>query len=219
VRVRAVRAEAAPRAVRAMGAMGALRALRAVAALSVVLVAGTVAACGIQTPTAIAKVAVPFHLLDPVTPTSAPPVLHPDVAVPETIYLVAPTQHVIAVTRDVQIPATLSEILGALLEGPTAAESAFGLQSFLTGNTAQVKATVSGGVATVDFYSADPVQVVGPDQTLAIAQVVFTATGQPGVTGVVFQIDDKPIDVPTGRGVQVPGPVDRASYQPQAPVG
>ena len=40
------------------------------------------------------------------------PALRPDVAVPATIYLVAPTQHLKAVSRDVQIPATLTEILG-----------------------------------------------------------------------------------------------------------
>jgi spore germination protein GerM len=193
---------------------------RVLAWFATLAVLGATAACGIPTsgtPTAIAKADVPFHLLDPATPTTLSPILRPDVAVSATIYLVAPTQHLIAVNRDVQIPATLSEILGALLEGPTAAESAFGLQSFLTGTTTQVKARVAAGIATVDFFSANPVQVVGPDQTLAIAQVVFTATQQPGVKGVVFQIDNRPIEVPTARGVQVPGPVTRASYLPQAP--
>ena len=60
--------------------------------------------------------------------------------------------------------------------------------------------------------------MVGPNQTLAIAQVVFTATQQPGVTGVVFQIAGQPIGVPTASGARSPGPVDRTSYQPQAPV-
>ena len=137
---------------------------------------------------------------------------------PETVFMVAPNQHVVAVTRDVPIPATLSEILGALLEGPTATESAFGLQSFLSGGTARVKATVAKGVATVNFLSANPVQVVGPDQTLAIAQVVFTATEQPGVRSVIFRIDNRPLEVPTASGAQVPGPVSRAAYLPQAPL-
>ena len=78
---------------------------------------------------------------------------------------------------------------------------------------------VVGGIATVNF-TTNPVldQVVGPDQTLAIAQVVYTATQQSGVTGVVFQIAGQPIGVPTASGVQVPGPVDRTSYLPQAPL-
>jgi len=196
------------------------RVFRGVAGLLVLLAVGT-AACGIPTngtPTAIAKTDVPFHLLSPVTSTTVHPVVRPVVTVPTTIYLVAHAQHVYAVSRNIPVPATLSEILGALLEGPTAAESEFGLQSFLSGTTTQVRATVSGGIATVDFFSANPVQVVGPDQTLAIAQVVFTATGQPGVTGVVFKIDGRPIDVPTASGAEVPGPVKRSSYQPQAPL-
>ncbi len=180
----------------------------------------TTAACGIPTggaPTVIAKRDVPFHLLNPITSTTLSPTVPPAVGVPELIFLVAPNQHVVAVSRDVQIPATLSEILGALLEGPTAAESTTGLQSFLTGTRTQVTATVVGGIATVDF-TTNPVQVVGPEQTLAIAQVVFTATQQPGVTGVVFQITGKPIEVPTASGAQVPGPVDRATYATQAPL-
>ncbi len=196
------------------------RAVRVVAGLLALVALGT-SACGIPTngtPTAIAKTDVPFHLLSPVTSTTLHPVIRPIVTVPATIYLVAHAQHLIAVSRNVPVPATLSEIIGALLEGPTAAESEFGLQSFLSGSTTQVRATVSGGTATVDFFSANPVQVVGPDQTLAIAQVVFTATEQPGVTGVVFKIDDRAIDVPTASGAEVPGPVKRSSYQPQAPL-
>ena len=69
-------------------------------------------------------------------------------------------------------------------------------------------AKVSNGIATVDF-TANPIQVVGTSQTLAIAQVVFTATQQPGVTGVLFQIGGQPIEVPTASGATVPGPVDR----------
>jgi spore germination protein GerM len=191
--------------------------------LAVTVTAAGVSACGIPTsatPTAIAKTAVPFRLLNPVTPTTAPSTVPPAVAVPETIFLVAPSQTLFAVTRnvvtrDVQVPATLGEVLGALLEGPTAAESDFGLQSFLAKST--VTATVTGGIATVDF-TTDPVQVVGPDQTLAIAQVVYTATQSGnGVTGVVFQIGGHPISVPTASGVQVTGPVGRSSYGPQAP--
>jgi spore germination protein GerM len=176
-------------------------------------------ACGIPTsgtPTAIAKSDVPVHLLNPVTPATVSPTISPSVAVPEVIYLVAPSQHVIAVSRDVEIPASLSEIMGALLDGPTATESDFGLQSFLTGSTIHVSVTVASGVATVNFTD-NPIQVVGPDQTLAVAQVVYTGTQQPGVTGVIFEIDGQRRDVPTASGVQVPGPVGRASYLPQAP--
>jgi spore germination protein GerM len=134
----------------------------------------------------------------------------------ERIYLVSGTQ-VVPVQRRVRTPVTLTEVLATLLEGPTTLESRFGLQTFLSGSSTKVTATVTGGIATVDFFSANPLQVVGPDQAVAIAQVVFTATEQPGVTGVRFEIDGKPIEVPSANGVQVPGPVTRADYQAQAP--
>ncbi len=178
------------------------------------------AGCGIPSggsPTVIAKANVPFNLLNPRVPATVASTVPPAVVAPEPIFLVAPTQHLVAAVRDVTLPATLGQILTALLDGPTAAESAAGIQSFLTGTHVKVTATVSAGIATVDF-TANPVQVVGPDQTLAIAQVVFTATQQPGITGVVFQIAGQPVEVPTASGVQVPGPVDRTSYAPQAPL-
>ena len=123
----------------------------------------------------------------------------------------------IGVIRDVAPPATLTEVMGALLDGPTSAETSAGLQSFLTGKPADVVATVAGGIATVDF-TTNPFQIVGPDQTLAVAQAVYTATAQPGVLGVLFEIDGNPIEVPTAAGVQVPGPVTDATYAAQAPV-
>ena len=181
-------------------------------------------ACGVPTgggPTAIGKNNVPFQLLSPASPTTGGSTVPPAVAVPEPIFLVAvSTQTVAPVTRDITVPstlnATLTEVLTALLEGPTAAESATGLQSYLTPGKTRVSARVSGGIATVDF-STNPIQVVGANQTLAIAQVVYTATQQPGVTGVLFQIAGEPIEVPTASGDTVTGPVDRTSYQAQAP--
>jgi hypothetical protein len=197
-----------------------IRARRWLCLAALTLVAVGASACGVAasaSPTAIAKADVPFNLLRPAPPTTVPAVAPTTVSVPETMYMVGPKQRVVAVSRYVPIPASLSEILDGLLEGPTDAESRFGLQSFLTGDKT-AKATVTGGIATVDF-TTNPVQVVGTDQTLAIAQVVYTATQQPGVTGVVFQIAGQPIEVPTASGVQVPGPVNRSAYAPQAPAG
>ncbi len=177
-------------------------------------------ACGIPAtggPTAIAKSDVPYHLLNPSTTPSTSPGTPPAVGVPEQIYLVSPVAHVLAATREVAVPATLGQVLEALLAGPTAAESASGIQSYLTGTGVQVTATEAAGIATVHFNS-NPIQVVGPDQTLAIAQVVYTVTQQPGITGVTFEIGGKPIEVPTAAGAQVPGPVSRSDYLPQAPL-
>ncbi len=188
-------------------------------AMAVVAAAAVLGGCGIpiaSSPSKIPRSQVPFHLLDPgSSPSSTAPTVQ--VGAREQIYLVDTSQHVSAVVRDVTPPATLTDVLGALLDGPTTAEASAGLQSFLTGKPADVVATVAAGVATVNF-STNPFQIVGPDQTLAVAQVVYTAAAQPGVVGVLFEIDGKPIEVPTAAGVQVPGPVTIATYAAQAPV-
>jgi spore germination protein GerM len=178
------------------------------------------AACGIPTaasPTPIAKSDVPYHLLNPPTTTTTLAGSPPAVGVPEQIYLVAPNGHLVAAGREVAVPASLTQVVGALLAGPTATESASGIQSFLNRTGVQVTLAATTGVATVSF-TTNPIQVVGPDQTLAIAQVVYTLTQQPGVTGVTFEIAGKSIEVPTAAGAQVPGPVARTDFLPQAPL-
>lgn len=176
------------------------------------------AGCGIPTdaaPTPLAKNAVPYRLLNPTT-TQPDATKSPAVGVTVTIFLVGTDQHVIPTSRILAPPANLTQTLGALMEGPTAAESATGIQTFLTGNRSDVSASTSNGIATVDF-TANPATLVGPNQVLAIAQVVFTATQQTGVAGVLFQIAGKPIEVPTSSGAQVPGPVTRNDYATVAP--
>ena len=192
--------------------------VRVVAALVAVVLG--LAACGIPTasaPTPIARSDVPYHLLNPPPTTTTVPGSTPAVGVAEQIFLVAPNGHLVAATREVAVPASPTQVMGALLAGPTTTESASGIQSFLSRTGVQVVLTGSTGVATVDFTS-NPIQVVGPDQTLAISQVVYTLTQQPGVTGVSFEIAGKAIEVPTAAGAPVPGPVARADYVPQAPL-
>lgn len=189
--------------------------------LPLIVAAGIViAACGIPTqnaPSTITKDAVPFNLLNPSSPTTTAATTPPVASVSEPIYLVAPTQHVSPVIRNIAPPANLTQIIGALLEGPTSAESSIGLQTFLAGKASDVVVTVANGIATVNFAS-NPVQGVGPSQILAISQVVFTAMAQPNVTGVTFQIAGTAVEVPTAGGAQVPGPVTDNTYAPQAPL-
>jgi spore germination protein GerM len=193
-----------------------VRARRSAAAI-VAALAVLLAGCGIPTdgsPQAIPRADVPFKLLDP-SPPKTTTTVPPAVAVPETVYLVAPDQHLVPVTRDVALPASPTAILGALLDGPTEAESAAGLQSFLSASPSQVTVSVSSGVATVDFRT-NPFQLV-LDQTLAVAQVVYTATAQTGVTSVVIEIRGQSVDVPTAAGVQVGRPVTRLDYLAEGP--
>jgi spore germination protein GerM len=191
----------------------------------VVVLALGLAACGIPTagtPTAINKKDVPFHLLSPSSPSTTGSTVPGAVTVQELIYLVSgATQTLAPATRDIAVPptlnATVTEALVALLQGPTATESDSGLTTYLSSSRTRVSARVSGGIATVDF-TTNPIELVGATETLAVAQVVWTATEVSGVTGVLFEIDGQPTPVPTASGATVPGPVDRTFYQPQAPV-
>ena len=47
-------------------------------------------------------------------------------------------------------------------------------------------------------------QLVGPPEIQAVAQVVFTASALPGVTGVTFELAGQPVEVPVASGAQVP---------------
>lgn len=186
----------------------------------ILIAAVVVAACGIPTqnaPSTISKEAIPFNLLSPSSPTTTTATIPPVASVSEPIYLIAPTEHLSPVVRNVAPPANLTQIIGALLEGPTAAESSIGLQTFLAGKPSDVVVTVANGIATVNFIT-NPVQGVGPSQILAISQVVFTAMAQPSITGVMFQISGTAVEVPTAGGAQVPGPVNDNTYAPQAPL-
>ena len=177
------------------------------------------AACGIPTggaPTAIDKADVPFQLLNPGNRDTTGSTLPSAVTVPESIFLVAPSQTVVAVPGTCRFPPPSARSSAPCSRAPPPPSRRPGSRPSCPATKVQVTATVSGGVATVNF-SSNPVQVVGPNQTLAIAQVVYTATEQPGVAGVIIQIAGQPTSVPTASGADVPGAVDRSSYLPQAP--
>ncbi|MGA7419398.1 MAG: GerMN domain-containing protein [Acidimicrobiales bacterium] len=187
---------------------------RAMVIVLATLVGAVLAGCGIPAssgPQAIPQGNVPPRLLNPPPTSTTVPV-----GVTEPIFLVDPTLHLIARNRNIAPPANLSQVLNALLLGPTAGESLGGIQSFVSGTSNRAIATVANGVATIDFVT-NPVQVVGSTQTLlGIAQIVFTATTQPGVNSVLFQIAGQPIDVPTAPdGALVATPVGQAQYKPQ----
>jgi spore germination protein GerM len=120
------------------------------------------------------------------------------------IFLIGPTGHLVAVSRDVSVsPPDLATVLRALVAGPTDAESTAGLQSAVTTQTTVLGANIAGGVATVNLGGAFG-QLVGPPEIQAVAQVVFTASALPGVTGVTFELMGQAVEVPVASGALVP---------------
>lgn len=150
---------------------------------------------------------VPFQLLD--QPTQAPP---PPASVTTTVdvYLVAPDDTLEPVTRQIE-SRELTEVLRALVEGPTEEEREVGLRSDLT-DTDVRNVTLAGGVAAVDL-DADFVNLRGARQLTAIGQLVATLTARPGVGRVAFALDGEDVEIPRGDGALTSGSVSRDAYR------
>jgi len=184
------------------------RAPWSMAAVAGVLALSTLvlAACGIpvdNAPHPLARDQVPFGLLEPSAPAPPTTTTPSAVAVPVTIYLIATDGHALGVRRDVAVPAPMTGVLSALVDGPTAAEAAAGLASAIPAQTTVLSATTAAGIVTVNL-SGPFDQLVGQAQIQAVAQFVFTATSQPGVHGVAFELSGVAVEVPVAGGAQVP---------------
>ncbi len=181
------------------------------------LVAGATAlsACGVAVesePRTIPRSQVPFHLLAPAgsTPSTVP------TAIKEVVYFLTVSNgaELAPVTRFVAAPVGLRSVMQSLVEGPTTSELTSGLSTAISPAVQVLSATVNDGVATIDFSEAI---AGGNAQIPAVAQVVYTATDQPGVKGVRFEIDGNPTDVPTANNTIASGPVGRTDYPSPLP--
>jgi hypothetical protein len=193
-----------------------------VVATVVLLTAVALAGCGVpidRSPSALPRHDIPFGLLRPSAPSTTTSTSTPSpVQAPASIFLVSPLGHVVAVTREVPAAeASITAVLGALVKGPTNAETAAGLESAIPAQTSVIGAvTGTDGVATVNLGGTFG-QLVGQAQIQAVAQIVFTATALPGVTGVTFELAGQAVDVPVASGAQVPV-ANRLQFAPLAPL-
>lgn len=105
-----------------------------------------------------------------------------------------------------------------LLRGPTNAETAQGVDTAITTPTSTrvIGVSVSAGIATVNLTSAFA-QITGPGLIVAVAQIVFTVTQEPSVTGVLFEIASQPVAVPLASGTLASAPVNRLGFAALAP--
>ncbi len=185
------------------------------------LLAGVVAAvlatagCGLpldERPRDIAAMDEPFPLQDTVGPR------------PETgqgadtikVYLVGPDT---LVASDRPGPGDVAEAVRQLLLGPTQEDSNRGLQSSVPPNTRLLGVeTAVDGTVTVDL-SSEFLDVRGEAQIAAVAQLVFTVTGVPGVTGLLLKIAGEPKAIPTESGTADQlVPVGRFDYPSLFPI-
>ena len=111
------------------------------------------------------------------------------------------------------VPATAGvgrAALERLLTGPSAAETAAGLRSQIPAGTTLRGLRISAGIATADLSSSFESAASPSAMPLRIAQVVYTLTQFPTVTGVRFAIDGQGKTVV--GGVPVQSPQTRAMY-------
>lgn len=176
------------------------------------------AACGIP-PDDRASVAapdsVPFDLLGrapSVTATTLP--FAPTERA--TIFLVQ-GERLAPVQRELPAPVSVESVLEALAAGPTATEVQLGLRTALLTAGLMRSGGVSGGIATIDLGQPFT-EIAGRDQIVALAQIVSTVTGLPGVGRVRFTLDAQPVGILRGDGAVTSETVSRDDYATLAPV-
>ena len=189
-------------------------------AVAVVALAAIVGAAGCGVPAdrnarALSAGGVPFGLLAPTTPTTIEsPGIDDSSLVTVDIELLGPSGgRLVQAGRKVATPVQLVSVLEQLLSGPSVGELAAGYQTLISTQTRLLGAQVdpSTGVASVDV-SREFLEVSGPEQIFALAQIVYTATNVPGVQSVRFLIEGDPKEVPTQDGTLTQRPLTRTDY-------
>lgn len=120
------------------------------------------------------------------------------------------------VRRDAPGPLSVERTVAEIVRGPTPAERGQGYRTALPKDL-RVAGRVAAGVPLIEV-SESFAQVEGEEQILALAQLVFTLTGLPGVEGVSFALAGRPVEAPTGDGVLKRGPLRRTDFQAVAPL-
>lgn len=121
-----------------------------------------------------------------------------------------------------QVPHTLAvarAAMQALLAGPTTTEAAGPdpLFTLIPAGTALLDISVSGGIATVDLTSEYETGGGSASMFGRLAQVVYTLTQFPTVTGVRFRLDGQPVTIFSGEGIVLDGASTRDDYRDYLP--
>jgi spore germination protein GerM len=177
-----------------------------------------VGGCGVRSdpvPRGLSAGDVPYGLLEEAPPTTAPPRLPTVPTAPVNVYYVR-GERMYPVVRQVNAPPSVVKALTALLFGPEEGEVAGGVRSAIS-PTASIQARAIDASTVLVDLSSEFAQGSVTDQVIGLAQVVWTATDIPGVTGVRFTLDGSPIQVPTPTG-STGEPVGREDFAELGPV-
>lgn len=169
-------------------------------------------ACGLPAddgPRVIGPERLPAALVEPLDATTSTGVP----AAPETpvsVWMVR-EDGLISVRRSVPEPLEREAVVAALLAGTTADDPP-GVRSAWIDAEQVGEVTVAAGIASVELTDrfAD---VPASDQLFAVAQMVFTLTGLPGIGQVRFVRNGEPVSLPAADGSTSLGPVSRDDYR------
>lgn len=195
-----------------------MRRLLVLASVAVAIAAG--AACGVRSdagPRALPADEVPFGLLDEASSTTNTAAPTPAVPTAPVLVYFVNGGRMFAVVRQVNAPPTVPKSLTALVFGPQEDEVAAGLRSAIN-PTATVQARAVDPATVLVDLSPEFVQGPTSEQVLGLAQIVYTATGVAGVTGVRFTLNGAPVEVPTPSGSLTAQPIGRDAFAEFAPV-
>lgn len=162
------------------------------------------------------------------TTTTTPPVttveppettttVTPTTVTPTTVFIAFPLDVywidglTIRPIRRMDVEATLDTAIEALRAGPLFSDTEAGLRSAILSSDMIDSATVQSGTATINLASSF-LTLPGTEQTLAIAQIVYTVTNLPGTGLVEFRLGDRPLSVPTSDGQPSRGALSRDDY-------
>ena len=105
-----------------------------------------------------------------------------------------------------------------LLQGPTAADKNAHLDTVIPAGTIVHGVSIDGGVATVDLSTSFGSGGGSVSMQGRVAQVVYTLTQFPSVTGVNFKLDGVATTVLGGEGVVLDHPQTRADWESFTPI-
>jgi hypothetical protein len=198
----------------------------ALIALLVVVAAFALAGCGISRSQSASPAASPAVSASPsATPSAASPSASPATspsATPDARTVVSAYflrgQFVGTAHRSVgETDAPAEAALRELLVGPTAEERAAGLHTQIPAGTRLLGLAIRDGLATVDLSGEFAAGVDPREDRGRLAQVVYTLTRFPAVTGVRFRIDGSPLVFRNGEGAAQTRPQTRGSFEDVTP--
>lgn len=150
---------------------------------------------------------VPFSLLDPDAPLMVPEPPGPSSERVALCFL--RDGRLSVVDKELTSPVSERALLDALAAPPPDAGPL--VRTALSDPAIVRDVRLLGGISRVDV-AAGVSALPADEQLLAVAQIVCTLTGRPGVGQVSFTLDGAPLAVPKGDGSLVTSPVARDDY-------